>query len=104
MSLGISATAWAVTAAVAATTYQGYQANKANQQQRSAQKQATAQANKAADQADQANNKANAKTPDIAAMLLGNTQKQSGGGASLTGPGGIDTSQLLLGKNTLLGG
>jgi hypothetical protein len=60
---------------------------------------------KAADLADQANNKANAKSANLGAMLLGNTGLGKGiGSTSLTGPGGIDTSQLLLGRNTLLGG
>ncbi|WP_234818958.1 hypothetical protein [Cupriavidus metallidurans] len=79
------------------------------QQQASAQKQAAQQAKdaaaKQADQADQANNRANAKAPDIAAMLTGNQNAAAGGGAGtmLTGPSGVNPTALQLGKNTLLG-
>lgn len=99
MSLAVTATV----AAVTAVAYNGYQANKANQQARSAQRDSLASAKKQADLADQAVNKANAKTPDLGAMLLGNTGRGAGS-TTLTGPGGVDTSQLLLGRNTLLGG
>lgn len=62
-----------------------------------------AMAKKQADLADQANNKANAKVPDIAALLAGNQAPGGVGSTMLTGPGGVDTSKLTLGRNTLLG-
>lgn len=94
----------AVGAATAYVAYQGYQANKANQQQRAYQESALEMSRKQADLADQANNKANAKTPDIAALLAGNKSPGGVGTTMLTGPGGVDTSKLTLGRNTLLGG
>ena len=97
--------AWVAVAVVAAgTAYNGYEANKANQQQRSAQRESLKQANVNADLADQANNKANAKSPDIMAMLASNSAKGAAGSTMLTGPSGVDPSGLMLGKNTLLGG
>lgn len=83
--------------------YQGYQANKANQQQRAYQRDALDMSRRQADLADQANNRANAKTPDIAALLAGNRNPGGVGSTMLTGPGGVDTSKLALGRNTLLG-
>lgn len=54
---------------------------------------------------DEAANRANAKSPDVAAMLSANEQAAKGGaaGTMLTGATGIDPSTLQLGKNTLLG-
>jgi len=73
--------------------------------QKDAANQAKDAATKQADAADQANNRANAKTPDIAAMLTGNQSAAAGGGAGtmLTGSAGIDPTTLQLGKSTLLG-
>jgi hypothetical protein len=73
--------------------------------QKTAAEQATVQATKQADLAEQANNRANAKSPDITAVLSANEQSAKGGQSStmLTGPTGVDMSQLNLGKNTLLG-
>jgi hypothetical protein len=93
----------AVATAVAYVGYTGYQANKANQQQRAYQKNALEMSRKQADLADQANNKANAKTPNIAALLAGNQAPGGVGSTMLTGAGGVDTSKLTLGRNTLLG-
>lgn len=104
MAFAVSAVAAvAVGAATAYVGYQGYQANKANQQQRAYQKSALEMSRKQADLADQANNKANAKTPDIAALLAGNQNPGGVGSTMLTGPGGVDTTKLALGRNTLLG-
>ena len=100
---GVSAVTVAAVAAGAYVGYQGYQANKANQQQRAYQKSALEMSRKQADLADQANNKANAKVPDIAALLAGNQAPGGVGSTMLTGPGGVDTSKLTLGRNTLLG-
>lgn len=54
---------------------------------------------------DEAANRANAKSPDLTAMLSANEQAAKGGvaGTMLTGATGIDPSTLQLGKNTLLG-
>jgi hypothetical protein len=73
--------------------------------QKTAAEQATVQATKQADLAEQANNRVNSKSPDIGAMLSSNQQAAKGGQSStmLTGPQGVDMSQLNLGKNTLLG-
>jgi hypothetical protein len=58
-----------------------------------------------AQQADEANNRANAKSPDSAAMMASNALAGKAGQSStmLTGPSGIDPNSLLLGKNTPLG-
>lgn len=98
-----------VTAAVAAvigTSYAVYSGERASDAQQEATKKADAVAKKQADQADQATNRANAKRPDIGAMLSANQQaaKAGGSGTMLTGPSGIDPNVLQLGKNTLLGG
>lgn len=69
---------------------------------------ATAQdeAAKNADLADQAMNRANAKQPNVSKLRGANVNAAKGGqsGTMLTGPQGIDTSTLTLGKATLLGG
>ena len=68
---------------------------------------ATAQdeAAKNADLADQAMNKANAKQPNVGKLQGANVNAAKGGqsGTMLTGPQGVDTSTLTLGKATLLG-
>jgi hypothetical protein len=55
---------------------------------------------------DQANNRANQKHPNANAILAAaQAAAKSGiGGTMLTGPQGIGTDQLTLGKSTLLGG
>ena len=107
VALGIAAAA-----AVVGTGYSIYN----GEQQRSAQSDANKKAEQAAKQ-QQANaektqemqqeqiNKANARKPDVAAMLSGNEQAAKGGasGTMLTGPQGVDPNSLNLGKNTLLG-
>lgn len=100
MSFAVAAVAGVATVYA---SYTGYQANKANQQQRAYQKSALETSRKQADLADQANNKANAKVPNIAALLAGNQAPGGVGSTMLTGPGGVDTSKLTLGRNTLLG-
>lgn len=101
---GISATALLATAAVVGTAVSGYNANKARQDQRSANRTAAAEAKKQASLADQANNRANAKAPDLGAMFAGNGMPGGVSSTMLTGAKGVDSSQLLLGRNTLLGG
>lgn len=82
------------------------QGNVANKRQQGAQDAATREAKKTADLADQANNKANQKAPNVQGLLSNNAMQGRNGisGTMLTGPNGIDTSALKLGKTTLLGG
>lgn len=83
-----------------------YQKNQdAVQAQKTAQTQALQAAQNTATQADIATNRANQKTPDMAAAFLGNQQAGGAGISStmLTGPSGVDPNILQLGKNTLLG-
>lgn len=80
---------------------QQQQAKKAADAQKEAQQATLAEAKKNADLQDQATNKANAKTPDIAALLKQNTGGP--GSTMLTGSGGIDPGTLMLGRSTLLG-
>lgn len=103
MSFGWSAATWA---AVAGATVSAATAVTANDNARRAGAQAKTQALATAQQADEANNRANAKTPDSAAamataILAG---KAGNSGTMLTGPQGIDPTQLTLGKASLLGG
>lgn len=104
---GATTAAYVVAATMAASTaYSAYAGNKADQNQRSAQRQSLRTAEDQTNAAEQANNKANQKRPDVAgalasAMLAG---KAGSSGTMLTGPGGIDPNALQLGKSTLLGG
>jgi hypothetical protein len=106
MSFGISAVGWLAGAAIAGTAYTIYSGERMAGAQRDANQKAEAAARLAASQQEQAMNKANAKIPDIAAILQGNLTSGSAGSGStlLTGPGGIDKNKLLLGKTDLLGG
>jgi len=91
---------------LASTAYSAYAGNKADQNQRSAQRASLAQADASAKAADEATNKANQKRPGIAGALSAAMQSGKAGdsGTMLTGPSGIDPGALSLGKNTLLGG
>jgi hypothetical protein len=102
---GVTAAGVLAAAAVAGTAYSVYNGQQQASAQRGAAQQAKDAATKQADSADQANNRANAKTPDIAAMLTANQGAAKGGasGTMLTGTAGVDPAQLQLGKNTLLG-
>ena len=95
-----------VGAALTSTAYSAYAGNKADQNQRSAQRQSLRTAQDQANAAEQANNRANQKRPDIAGALSAAMQSGKAGasGTMLTGPGGIDPNALQLGKSTLLGG
>ena len=95
---------YAVTAIGAAATV--YSADRSRTATNTANDQAIKQAKDTAAAADRANNAANAKTPDVAAMLAANLAagKSGAAGTMLTGPGGIDPTQLTLGKSSLLGG
>lgn len=103
----------AAAAAVVGTGYSIY----SGEQQRSAQADANRKAQEAANQQkanadktqkmqEESVNRANAKRPDIGALLSSNQQAGKGGasGTMLTGPQGVDPNSLALSKNTLLGG
>ncbi len=106
MSAGLSAAAWLAVAAVATTATSLYNAK----EQRTANSQALDQqrevAAKNAVLSDEANNRANAKKPDIMALMSANALSGKAGqsGTMLTGPSGVDPASLTLGKSTLLGG
>jgi hypothetical protein len=82
---------------------QQQQAAFAAQEQASLQAQQRAEAQ--ANLADQANNRANKKRPNVGAKLEANQAAGSKGAGStmLTGPGGVDSGSVSLGRNTLLG-
>lgn len=100
---------FAVTAAVAvgisavSVFQQQQQAKKAADAQERANNMAREDARKAADDADQANNRASRKAPDIAALMAGNAMTKGVGSTMLTGPQGVASTGLTLGRNQLLG-
>lgn len=113
MSGGGTAMAVLATAAVASTAYTVYSGERAAEKQGEAlnqQRQAQAEAKSAAEKqqasSEQNINRANAKSPDTGAILSAATQAAKGGaaGTMLTGPTGVNTADLNLGKSTLLGG
>lgn len=100
-------------AAVASTAYSIYSGERAAEkqqealgQQRTAQAEAKTAAEKQQATAEQNVNRANAKQPDAGAILSQASQAAKGGpaGTMLTGPMGVNTADLNLGKSTLLGG
>ncbi len=107
-AMTVMAVAAATTAAY--TIYSGERAadkqNEALQQQRQAQAEAKTAAEKQQATAEQNVNKANSKTPDAGAIMSAASQAAKGGpaGTMLTGPQGVNTADLNLGKSTLLGG
>jgi type II secretory pathway pseudopilin PulG len=102
--MAISGTIAAVGAAATATSI--YTGNKQAKAQKRAQRQAARQAEDARRQADREFNRANQKSPNVAALFKKN--KASGGlgtsGTFLTGAGGAPTTGGMLGRTTLLGG
>lgn len=103
MSGGATAVmAAAAVAGVAMTYMNGQEAKKG---QAAAMAQAKDAALKQEQAADQANNRANQKSPDTTAIMSAAQQagKAGASGTMLTGPTGVDQSQLSLGKSTLLG-
>ena len=102
-SFGWTAAAWAL---IGSTAVQIYSADQARSSSNQANDIAIANAKRVAADADRANNAANARSPDTAAMMASNLAagKQGASGTMLTGPGGVDPSQLTLGKSSLLGG
>ena len=93
-------TAAVVTAAAASV----YSAKKQSDAQKKAQRSAEAIAEKQKNQAEREFNRANAKTPDLAAIMASNKRAEGAGSTMLTGPQGVSQDALSLGKNTLLGG
>lgn len=100
------------TAAVGGTAYSIYagQKNQAAQKkalaaQTTAQQQAESNALSTERKSEIASNAANQKTPNVAAILARAQQMGSAGLSStmLTGPGGVNSGNLNLGKTTLLG-
>lgn len=92
------------------TIYSGEEQSKAQakslEQQKQAQSEAKTAAEKTQSTAEQNVNRANAKQPDAGAILSAAGQAAKGGpaGTMLTGPQGVNPSDLSLGKSTLLGG
>lgn len=80
-------------------------ANKAASAQKKASKQAEKQAIATQAANTRAFNQENQKSPDLMALFRQNMMSASGGVGStmLTGPGGVDLSNSLLGRATLLG-
>lgn len=93
-------------AAVLGAGASAYSANKQSKAAKAANAQNEKQAAAEAQRSEQQFNKANQKTPDIAAMFSRNqdAMKQGMGATFLTGPSGVAPSALTLGKTTLLGG
>ncbi len=105
---GSTATAVGVAAygALATTALTAYQGQQARIGQTRAADMAGRDASLTAQRAEEATNRANAKSPDVAAALSAALLSGKMGNSStmLTGPQGVDPSKLLLGKSTLLGG
>lgn len=80
-------------------------ASKARKQQQQAMMQAERQAAETKAQNERAINRANQKSPDLAAIFGFNKVGQGGGVGStmLTGPSGVPAGTMSLGRNTLLG-
>tara|TARA_B000000557_G_C20449633_1_gene306627 strand:- start:162 stop:485 length:324 start_codon:yes stop_codon:yes gene_type:complete len=103
----------AVVIGAASVGYQIYSGEKQRQQQKKqlrlqeqANRDAKQRAKEASDRADIEMNKANRKRADVSALTRKEEQAAMSGpaGTLLTGVQGVDSSQLNLGGNTLLGG
>lgn len=82
---------------------QAYSANKAQNAQKDQANRARDEAARTAAEATRANNKANQKSPNLAALLAGNTAASGTGSTMLTGPQGAAAPSTLLGGNSVLG-
>lgn len=95
--------------AFGSSIYQGEQGRKAQKrslrEQTQAQQMAESRAISQQRRSEQEMAKANAKKPDISAIMSAAQEASKAGGAStmLTGPRGVDPNTLQLGKTTLLG-
>ena len=103
----------AATAAAAGTGYAVYAGERASDaqkqamgEQRQAQQQAATQAASQQRRSAQAMAAANRRQPDMGAIMAGAAEGAGGGPTStmLTGPGGVSSQDLALGRQTLLGG
>jgi hypothetical protein len=111
-----AATGAAVVGAAAAAAGAGYsivageqgkkQQARALEQQERAQAQQLAQTQAQQRRSEMAMNAANRRTPDVGGIMERAGQQAAGGPSAtmLTGPGGVDPTQLSLGRSTLLGG
>jgi transcription initiation factor TFIID subunit TAF12 len=111
--IGTIAAVTMAAASVAGTAYSvvaGQDAKKkqaeAVRKQEQAQKEAAGQAQAQQRRSQQAMNAANRREPDVSGIMAGAGKAATTGPSStmLTGPGGVDPTQLSLGRNTLLGG
>jgi hypothetical protein len=109
-SLGLSTAGGAIAGgalSLAGKAVSGLEQAKSADNAVSAQRDATATADRNAKNAltlqEQEIARANAKQPNPAALLLQNQNASGLGGTQLTPTGGVPTSSLQLGKNTLLG-
>lgn len=95
-----------VAAGVAGAGATAYAANKQAKTQKRAQRQAARDAEAARKQADREFNRANQKSPNVAALMKRNMADGYSGstGTFLTGSGGAPVSGSMLGRTTLLGG
>lgn len=106
MSFGWTAATWLAVSAATAVATTAYTIDNSRRMSNQANDQAKANALKTQQMSDEANNRANAKSPDSAALMSANMLAAKGGqsGTMLTGPQGIDPGSLTLGKTSLLGG
>ena len=111
--IGTIAAVVAASAAVAGTAYSVVagqdakkQQEKAMQQQQRAQAQQLEMAQAQRRRSETAMNAASRRTPDVGGIMERAGQQAAGGPSAtmLTGPGGVDPTQLSLGRSTLLGG
>ena len=104
--VGAGAAAAGAGYSIAAGADASKQQKKAMEQQERAQQQQLAAAQRQQRQSEMAINAANRRQPDVGGIME-RAGQQAGGGPSatmLTGPGGVDPTQLSLGRSTLLGG
>ena len=96
----------ALAVSIVGTGYSMYAGERADDMQHRSLRQSLANSRSAAQSADEANNRANQKRPNANAILAAAQQAAKGGmgGTLLTGPQGVNTGELSLGKSTLLGG
>ena len=106
MSFAWTISTWMAITAGATAAVSLYTSDQASKNQANALQQAKQQAQSQQLASDEANNRANAKSPDVAALMSANllAAKNGQAGTMLTGPSGVDPNSLTLGKNTLLGG
>ena len=105
-TVGAAAAAAGAGYSIAAGADASKQQKKAMQQQEQAQAQQLAAAQRQQRQSEMAINAANRRQPDVGGIMERAGQQAGGGPSStmLTGPGGVDPTQLSLGRSTLLGG